>query len=381
MNTATVVVRLPVDPAEPHHPSATPIYQTATFKGQKLDDLAQFNYSRSANPTRTLLERHLATLEGGGHALACASGITAITLATRLLRPGDEILTHRDLYGGAYRLFAQVCTPRGLPWRWADLRDPAQAAAAITPQTKMIFVESLSNPRLEVVDIQALSRLARERGALLVLDATALPPTIHRGLDLGADIVIHSATKYLGGHSDLTAGVLVTRRADLAAELARLQNAEGVALAPQDTFLLLRGLKTLKVRLDQQQRNAQAVAEHLARHPGVTRVHFPGLPTDPGHALHQRQATGTGSLLSIRLGTPQRARALVESLELFPITYSFGSVTSACSWPAKMSHAPLTSEVRTATEFPEDLVRLAIGLEDPADLIADLDNALSRLDA
>lgn len=378
MRARTRIVSFDPSPGDPFRPVATPIYQTATFDQESALEFGRFDYSRSGNPTREVLEKHLARLDSGARALAFASGLAALTAATRLLRPGDEILASDDLYGGTYRLFSRVLAERGVSVRYADLTDLDAAAEAIGPRTRLVHTESISNPMLRVCDLRGLARLARSSGALLSVDSTAMSPYLQRPLELGADIVVHSATKHLCGHSDVTAGAVVVRDERLSEELAFLQNAEGAALGPFDSFLLLRGIKTLGVRLDRQQATAEEVARWLAADGRVHGVLFPGLEGHPGAVLHASQATGPGTLVCFGTGSIEASRRIVESLRLFNIAVSFGGVNSSASLPCRMSHASIPAEVRAARSLPENLVRLSIGLEDAEDLVEDLDSAIGR---
>jgi cysteine-S-conjugate beta-lyase len=361
-------------PEDPFRPVATPIYQTATFDQLSPLEPGPYDYSRSGNPTRAVLEAHLARLDRAERAFAFASGLAALTAVTRLLRPGDELLAGDDLYGGTYRLFSRLVAPFGIDVRYADLADPAAARAAIGPRTRLVHVESLTNPLLRVPDLRELARLAHDNGAWLCVDASALSPYLQRPLELGADIVVHSATKYLAGHGDVTAGTVAVRDERLVERIAFVQNAEGAALGPFDAFLLLRGMQTLAVRLDRQQATAQRVASHLQAR-GL-RVRYPGLRDDPGHERLHAQSRGAGAVVSFETGSLPASARLVASLRLFATAVSFGSVHSSASLPCRMSHAAIPAEVRRARSLPEDLVRLSVGLEDPDDLIADLDQAL-----
>lgn len=379
----TRAVAFDAAPDDPFRPSATPIYQTATFEQQSALGFGRYDYSRSGNPTRDTLERQLAALEDpanpSARALAFASGLAALAAATHALRPGDELVACDDLYGGSYRLFSRLLEPRGISVRYADFTDPDALRDALSPRTRLVHFETPTNPLLRVADIRAVVAAARERApaARVLVDSTAMSPWSQRPLELGADIVLHSATKLLNGHGDVTAGALVVRDRSLADELAFIQNAEGSALAPFDSFLLLRGLMTLGVRVERQQRTARAVAEFLSSRPGVSEVGYPALPGAPGHEIHARQARGGGVVIAFRTGDLDASRRLVESLRLFSIAVSFGSVNSTASLPCRMSHASIPAEVRARRRLPEDLVRLSIGLEDPDDLLADLDRALA----
>ncbi len=382
MRTHTRLVNFDPCPGDPHRAVATPIYQTATFDQESAGEFGRFDYSRSGNPTREVLEKHLCRLEGasperGARSFAFASGLAALTAITRLLKPGDEILAGDDLYGGTYRLFSRIVSERGITVRYADLSDLAAAEKAVGPSTRLIHVEPLSNPLLRVFDLRALAALARRHGALLSADATSLSPYLIRPLELGADLVIHSATKHLCGHSDVTAGVVTVADPALAERLYLIQNGEGAVLGPFDAFLLLRGIKTLGVRLDRQQQTAALVAAALRRLPGASAVRFPSLPGHPGRQVHQTQADGPGTLVCFETGSYEISRRTVEALKLFNITVSFGGVNSSASLPCRMSHASIPAAIRAARALPEDLVRLSIGLEDAEDLIDDLGQALA----
>lgn len=380
MKEATSLVNFPACPGDAFGASVTPIYQTATFDQDSPERFGKYDYTRSGNPTRDVLESQIAMLEGmgdKGRCFAFASGLAAITAVLNTLGPGDEVLACDDLYGGTYRLLSQILERRGLRIRYADLTDLAQARDAITPQTKLIFVESVSNPLMRVCDLQSLAELAHAHGAKLCVDNTFLSPLLMKPLRLGADYVVHSATKYLCGHSDVTAGVVSVADSELAKQIYFIQNGEGAGLGPQDSYLLIRGLKTLDLRLERQQRNANLIAMHLWKQPSVTRVRFPGLPDLPNASVHARQATGTGAVVCFETSDPELSSRIVENLRLFAIRVSFGSVSSSASLPCRMSHASIPAEVRAARKFPEDLIRLSVGIEDISDLLADLDRALA----
>lgn len=379
MKFATRLVDFEVSPGDPNHPMVTPIYQTATFEQEHADSFGNYDYSRSGNPTRAVVEKHLAHLQGGSHAYCFSSGMAAITSVARLLKSGDEILADLDLYGGTCRLFTRVLSRAGITVRYADASDPERFATQLTPATKLVYVESPTNPLLHVLDLTRLAEVAHSHKALFCVDNSTMSPYLQNPFELGADIVLHSGTKYLAGHSDVTAGVVILRSEELAKEIHFLQNAEGNALGPFDSFLLLRGLKTLKLRLDQQQKNAQMLAEHLEKHPKIQKVYYPGLQSSSGYALQQKQAGGAGAVLSITTGKFENSRIFAEALKLFHIAVSFGSITSTTCLPAKMSHASVPTELLGSRALPEDLVRLSIGIEDAEDLIADLDQALNQI--
>src|SRR5215472_2477314 len=377
MKFASKLVSFDVAPGDPFRPMATPIYQTATFEQEEATAFGPYDYSRSGNPTRTVLEEQLALLENGTRGFCFGSGMAAITCITRLLRTGDEILADSDLYGGTCRLFTRVLDRTGIVARYADACDREAFAAQLTERTKLVYLESPTNPLLRVVDIGQIADLAHASDALLAVDSSAMSPYLQNPLDLGADFVLHSATKFLCGHSDVTAGVVVVNDDELARQIYFLQNAEGNALGPFDAFLFLRGLKTLKLRLDCQQKNAQTLAEWLERHPQVTSVNYPGLTTSPGHLLQRKQARGAGAVLSFTTGSPEMSRRIVEAARMFSICVSFGSINSTISLPGCMSHASVPPEVGELRELPCDLVRISVGIEDAGDLITDLEQAFA----
>ncbi len=384
LDFSTRLVRFDAAPDDPHRPVATPIYQTALFEQESATAFGAYDYSRSGNPTRTVLERQLAALDGGARGLAFASGLAALSALCRCVRPGEEIVAGDDLYGGTYRLFSRILEPAGVIVRYVDATDAEEVRRAIGPRTRLVHVETPSNPLQRVVDLRAVSsaidEAARTLGverAIFCVDATATGPAVQRPLEHGADVVLHSATKYLCGHSDVSAGALVVKDAALGDRLAFVQNAEGAGLGPFDSFLLLRGLKTLSLRVERQQATAARVAAFLAAHPAVRRVHFVGLAGHPGALTHARQASGPGAVVSFETGDAEVSRRLVEGLALFPITVSFGGVGSSASLPCRMSHASIPASVRAARRLPEDLVRLSIGIEAADDLIADLSRGLS----
>jgi cystathionine beta-lyase len=379
MKFGTRLVHFDPAPDDPNHPMVTPIYQTATFEQEHPDVFGRYDYSRSGNPTRTVLELQMAELEGGARSFAFASGMAAITCMTRLLRAGDEILADWDLYGGTSRLFFQVLDRAGIRVNLADASDLDRFRSALTPATRMVYAETPTNPLLRVLDLRALATIAHEHGALLAVDSSAMPPYLQRPLELGADVVAHSATKYLSGHSDVTAGIVTVKDEALGKKLYFHQNAEGTALAPFECFLVLRGLKTLKLRLDAQQRSTAVIAKTLAGHPNVVSVSYPGNEDHPGFALHRSQASGAGALFSMRVEGGEAAKQFARGLRLFKIALSFGGLSSCISIPATMSHSSMPAELRRERGIPDDLLRVAIGAEDVDDLLTDLDEQLQRL--
>jgi cystathionine beta-lyase len=376
MRLETQLVQFDASPNDPHAPLSTPIYQTATFEQPSAVEFGRYDYSRSGNPTRTVLETQLARLEGAGRAFAYASGIAAVNAVCGLVPPGGTLLAGDDLYGGTYRLLSQVLEARGIQVRFADLADLDTVAHALEGRLVLVLVETPTNPLLRIVDLPALAASAHAVGARLAVDASLMSPYLMRPLELGADVVIHSATTALCGHSDVTAGVVAVRDPELAESFAFRQNAEGVALGPFDCWLFLRGLKTLALRLAHQQASALRLAAFLVEQPGVTRVRYPGLPGHPGAEKHHQQSRGPGSVICFETGSVERSQRLVEALSLFRIAVSFGSVTSTVSLPCRMSHASIPAAVREQRELPEDLVRLSVGIEDFEDLRADLAQAI-----
>ncbi|MGW5507517.1 cystathionine gamma-synthase [Streptomyces albogriseolus] len=355
-----------------------PIYQVSTYKQDGVGGLrGGYEYSRSANPTRTALEENLAALEGGRRGLAFASGLAAEDCLLRtLLAPGDHVVIPDDAYGGTFRLFAKVVARWGVEWSVADTSDPAAVRAAITPKTKVIWVETPSNPLLGITDIAAVAQVARDTGARLVVDNTFATPYLQQPLALGADVVVHSLTKYMGGHSDVVGGALVTADAELGEELAFHQNAMGAVAGPFDSWLVLRGTKTLSVRMDRHSENATRVADMLTRHPRVTSVLYPGLPDHPGHEVAAKQMRAFGGMISFRVeGGEQAAVEVCNRAKVFTLGESLGGVESLIEHPGRMTHASVAG---SQLEVPADLVRLSVGIENVDDLLEDLQQALGR---
>ncbi len=353
-----------------------PIYQVSTYKQDGVGGLrGGYEYSRSANPTRTALEENLAALEGGRRGLAFASGLAAEDCLLRtLLAPGDHVVIPNDAYGGTFRLFAKVVSRWGVEWSVADTSDPEAVRAALTDRTKAIWVETPSNPLLGITDIAAVAQIAREAGVRLVVDNTFASPYLQQPLALGADVVVHSMTKYMGGHSDVVGGALVVNDAELGEELAYHQNAMGAVAGPFDAWLVLRGIKTLAVRMDRHSENATKVTEMLTRHARVSRVLYPGLPEHPGHEIAAKQMRAFGGMVSFQVdGGEEAAVEVCNRAELFTLGESLGGVESLIEHPGRMTHA---SVVGSALEVPADLVRLSVGIESADDLIADLQQAL-----
>jgi cystathionine beta-lyase/cystathionine gamma-synthase len=356
-----------------------PIYQTSTFAQQGVGTHKGYEYARTGNPTRSALEQCIAALEGGRHGLAFASGMAAESAVMQLLEPGAHTVAVDDLYGGTYRLFRRVLQPMGLSFAFVDGTDLKAVEDAISDRTRMVWLESPTNPLLKLVDIEAISRLAHAHDAMVVVDNTFMSPYFQRPLSLGADIVVHSATKYLSGHSDLIGGTVVLDRDDLFERLAFLQNAVGGVPGPLDAWLVLRGLKTLAVRMREHDRNAQQVAGFLRAHPKVERVFYPGFPDHPQRELARRQMSGFGGMISFEVkGGLEAARHVVERTQLFTLAESLGGVESLIELPAAMTHASIPAETRRAHGVADGLIRLSVGIEDVADLISDLDRALAQ---
>ena len=375
MRTATLCVQLPRRD-DPYGAVAPPIYQTAAFRQPGALEFGEYDYSRTANPTRSLTEEQIAILEGGRFACAFASGMAALVAVTRLVKAGEEILAGDDLYGGTVRLLSKVVSGLGIRVRHVDASDPAAVEAALSPSTRLLLVETPTNPLLRIADLERLAAIAHAHGALLAVDNSLLSPCLQRPLALGADLVIHSATKLLCGHGDVCAGAVVTNDEDLHQRLAFHLNAEGTGLAPFDSWLLLRGMKTLALRVERQCATATRIAEFLAGHRQVEKVYFPSLAPPCARAVHERQAKGPGQVVSFTTGDPELSRRVVESARLFAIAVSFGSVGSSISLPCRMSHASIPQELRGRLGPPPDLIRLSVGIEDAEDLMADLAQAL-----
>lgn len=355
---------------------AVPIYQTSTYVHDALGEHKGFEYARVQNPTRSALENNVAALEGGVSGHAFASGMAAISTLMTLLKAGDHTVVSQNVYGGTYRFFTQVLERYGLSFTWVDSSDLGTVQAAMTPATRMVFVETPTNPLMEITDLAAAAELAHSRDALLVVDNTFLSPYLQRPLALGADVVVHSTTKFLNGHSDSIGGVLVAARPEQGEWFAFLQKSAGAVLSPFDSFLVLRGIKTLPVRMDRHQATARRVVELLTAHPKVERVLYPGLPDHPGHAIQKRQASGFGAMITFDVGTYEAAKHLLDRCRVMSLAESLGGVETLISHPASMTHASVPAEQRAKIGLGDGLVRISVGLEDAEDLLADLAQAL-----
>ena len=353
-----------------------PIYQTSTYRQEGIGLDVKWEYSRTGNPTRAALEALIAELEGGTAGFAFASGMAAITAVLSLFRAGDRILISSNVYGGTYRVLDKVFRQFDIQYGIVDTTDLSALESAIAPDVKAILVESPANPLMTVTDLAAVSALAKGYGILSIVDNTFMTPYLQQPLKLGADIVIHSATKYLGGHSDLVAGLVVVNSDALAKRLAFLQNATGGVLAPFDAFLLMRGIKTLSVRMDRHVENAQKAAEWLKENPAVKLVYYPGLPDDPGYEINRKQARNGGAMISFELDERHDFRKFFTSLKLITLAESLGGVESLVCHPATMTHAAIPREIRVKVGITDNLIRLSIGIENIHDLLADLDQAI-----
>jgi cystathionine beta-lyase len=357
---------------------SVPIYQTSTYVQEAPGVNKGYDYARTNNPTRATLETLIAQLEGGHTGIAFGSGLAAIDAVAKLLQSGDEIVAVDDIYGGAYRLFTQVYQKFGIKIHFVDTSDPEKVFNAITPNTKLIWLETPTNPTLKISDIKAIAKIAQATNCLLCVDNTFASPALQQPLTLGADIVVHSATKYLGGHSDLIAGIVVTKDKELGDKIKFYQNACGAILAPFDSWLVIRGIETLHLRVRQHCATAQLVAEFLQQHPAVEKVFYPGLPTHPNHNIAKQQSSGFGGIVSFTLkqDTEAAATTFVTATQLFKLAESLGGIKSLVSHPATMTHKTIPAEKRQAAGVSDSLIRLSIGLEDAADLIKDLQQAL-----
>ena len=355
----------------------TPVYLTSTYVQEWPDRHKGYDYARTVHPTRAALEKNLASLEGAKFGLCFSSGMAATSTVIEALNPGDHVLCSNDLYGGTYRVFTKVFARYGMTFSFVDASNLSAVEAAFTPKTKLVWIESPSNPLLKICDIRAIAKLAHKKGAKLVVDNTFASPALQRPLGLEADVVVHSTTKYLGGDSDVVGGAILTSDEALYKEYKVLQNAVGAVPGPLDCFLLLRGTKTLPLRMDRHCANGLAVAKHLLSHPEVTKVHYPGLPTHAGHEIAKGQMCGFGGMISFELkGDLERAKRMISSCRIFSLAESLGGVESLIGHPASMTHGSIPREERLKAGLVDGLIRLSVGIEDAADLTADLDSAI-----
>lgn len=378
MRFATKAIHAGVSPDPSTGAIMTPIYQTSTYVQEAPGKHKGYEYSRTHNPTRTALQQALAALENAKHGICYASGLAATDALLKLFQPGDEIVATNDLYGGTYRIFTKIFEGFGLKFRFVDLSDAAQIETVFSEKTKMLWLETPTNPLLRLIDVEAYAKAAKARGVLTVVDNTFASPYLQNPLDLGADIVMHSVTKYLGGHSDTVMGAIMLNDDALAQRLAFIQNACGAVPGPQDCFLVLRGLKTLHLRMQRHCENARRVAEFLQNHPKVGKVYYPGLPNHPGHDLAKRQMRDFGGMLSFELKGDDYDEAVrvMSGFQVFSLGESLGGVESLCTHPASMTHASIPKEERAKSGLKDTLIRLSVGVEDAEDLIEDLRQAI-----
>ena len=380
MKFATRAIHTGQEPDPSTGATITPIFQTSTYTQEGLETHKGYEYSRTGNPTRTALEECLASLENARYGLAFSSGMAATSAILSLLRPGDHILACDDLYGGSYRIFEKVMRPTGVDISYVDARDVDAYAAAIRPETKFVWIESPTNPLLTLVDIAAVAKIAHEQGARVVVDNTFASPYLQQPLDLGADIVVHSTTKSINGHSDVVGGAVLTSDTEAYEGIKFYQNAAGGVPSPFDAWLTLRGVKTLAVRMRQHCENARRIASFLAAHPNVERVYYPGLESHPDHALARRQMRDFGGMVSFAFkGRREDVDTFVRGLKVFALAESLGGVESLCCHPASMTHGSIPKEEREKRGVTDTLLRLSVGIEDGDDLIADLEQALARV--
>jgi cysteine-S-conjugate beta-lyase len=382
MSTATQIIHsIPSDPLT--GAISVPIYQTSTFVQDAPEVNKGYDYSRTGNPTRAVLESLVAKLENGSTGVAFSSGLAAIDAVVKLLSAGDEILAVDDIYGGAFRLFTHIYEKFGIKVNYVDTSKIENVVDAFTPKTKLVWVETPTNPTLKISDIASIAEVAKANNCLFCVDNTFASPALQQPLNLGADIVVHSATKYLGGHSDLIAGVVITKDEELGAKIKFIQNASGAILAPFDSWLVIRGIETLHLRVKQHCANAQAVAEFLEKQPEVNKVFYPGLPSHFNHEIAKKQSSGFGGVVtfSLKEDTKEAAKTFVTSTRYFRLAESLGGVKSLLCHPATMTHKSIPDDIRKASGVSDGLVRLSVGIEDIKDLIEDLRNALQKVNA
>ncbi|PWI30540.1 cystathionine gamma-synthase [Flavobacteriaceae bacterium LYZ1037] len=376
-NTKTIHGGQKLDPA--YGAVMPPIYQTTTYAQSTPGGHKGYEYSRTNNPTRNALENAFASIENGTHGLAFGSGLAAIDAVLKLLEPGDEVISTNDLYGGSYRLFTSIYKKFGIKFHFISMKDAENIETYINKNTKLIWVETPTNPLLNVIDIKACAKISKKHQLLLAVDNTFATPYLQLPLDLGADIVMHSATKYLGGHSDVVMGALIVKDRELADKLYFIQNASGAICGPQDSFLVLRGIKTLHVRMQRHCENAKAVAQYLSKHPKIENVFWPGLENHPNHKIAKEQMADFGGMVSFTTkgNNYKEAIKIVERLKVFTLAESLGGVESLAGHPASMTHASIPKEVREKTGLLDSLIRLSVGIEDKEDLIEDLNQAIN----
>lgn len=379
MKFGTKVLHAGIEPDESTGAIMTPVYQTSTYVQSEVGVHKGFAYSRTSNPTRKALENNIAALENGKNGLAFGSGMAAIDAIIKLLNPGDEVISTNDLYGGSYRIFTKIFEKYGIKFHFVGMSDTTEVEANVNENTKLLWVETPTNPLMNIIDIEAMSAIAKANNILLAVDNTFATPYLQNPLDLGADIVMHSVTKYLGGHSDVVAGALVVNDEELAKRLYFIQNSSGAICGPQDAFLVLRGIKTLHLRMQRHCENGAILAEWLVKHPKVENVYWPGLPTHPNHKVAKAQMSDFGGMISFSLkdDTTEAAHAILAKFGLFALAESLGGVESLAGHPATMTHGAIPREERLKSGVVDSLIRLSVGVEDVEDLITDLEQALA----
>jgi cystathionine gamma-lyase len=379
MKFATKVIHAGIEPDPSTGAIMTPIYQTSTYVQAAPGDHKGYEYARTQNPTRTVLEKNLAALENASDAICFGSGLAAMDSVLKLLNPGDEVIACDDLYGGSYRIMTKVFSKYGIKFQFVGMNDVSQLDALITSNTKMIWVETPTNPMLNIIDIQAVCDHVKGKGITVCVDNTFASPYLQNPLDLGADIVVHSATKYIGGHSDVIHGVVITNNKEIAAQIRFLQNAVGAVPGPQDCFLILRGIKTLHIRVERACQNAEKIAYYLQNHPKVSKVYYPGFVSHPGHEVAKKQMKMFGGMVSFDLVANNEASAVkvLSGTHYFSLAESLGGVESLIGHPASMTHGSIPREERLKVGLTDSLIRLSVGIEDVDDLIQDLDQALA----
>lgn len=381
MKFGTKVIHAGVQPDPATGAIMTPIYQTSTYVQEGVGNHKGYEYSRTLNPTRHALEKNLAAIENGKYGACFGSGLAAIDCVIKMLNPGDEVISTNDLYGGSYRIFKTIFEKYGIKFHFVNMQNPSEVEILLNKNIKLIWVETPTNPMMNIVDIKAMSQLAKKVGAMLAVDNTFATPYLQAPLDLGADIVMHSATKYLGGHSDVVMGALVTSNDDIAKEMYRIQNSSGAVCGPMDSFLVLRGIKTLHLRMQRHCENGAAIAKFLLSHSKIDKVYWPGFESHPNHQIAKSQMKDFGGMISFTLKGNKLDDALeiVKKVELFALAESLGGVESLIGHPATMTHASIPKEVREQSGVVDSLIRLSVGIEDVEDLIEDLKQALEKL--
>ena len=377
MKFGTKAIHAGVQPDPATGAIMTPIYQTSTYVQEGVGNHKGYEYSRTLNPTRHALEKNLAAIESGEFGACFGSGLAAIDCVIKMLNPGDEVISTNDLYGGSYRIFKTIFEKYGIKFHFVNMQNPSEVENHVNENTKLIWVETPTNPMMNIVDIEAMAKIAKRAGAMLAVDNTFATPYLQRPLELGADIVMHSATKYLGGHSDVVMGALVTSNESIANEIYRIQNSSGAVTGPMDSFLVLRGIKTLHLRVQRHCENGALVAHFLKNHPRVDKVYWPGFETHPNHEIAKKQMSGFGGMVSFtfKSGKKEDAIAFLEKLKVFTLAESLGGVESLANHPALMTHASIPEDKRKEIGITDDLVRLSTGVEDIDDLLADLEQA------